>query len=210
MSDTADTVIHPVSASADGKRNSYSRRCSIVEQVMNYAACQWRQSVIGHPKVNVPADWTPCVQAGKDGTCPALTMLSEEYMAGKAIYFVERFNPSLPSSTTRRWGEKAVSVFGSAVGATPVAKSKAKPSHALDSIADAGDYADAITAYAVTTPTPAPTPAPKEEPASAPVRAPVALAVPKPTQAPMPVALPGESPLAMARRLHAAKLAAAS
>lgn len=186
-----DAIIHPVATSADGLRNSFSSRCAVTEQVMNYAACQWRQRVIGaQPSVNTPADWAPCIQAAKSNRCQANTMLQEEQLAGKAIFFVERFNVRTAANAARRWGEKAVSTLKNlpaSIKTAPVAK----PADILDSMGDTGDYADAITAAVAETP----------------AAAPVAVVVPKLTPTPMPVALPGESPLAMARRLHAEKVA---
>jgi hypothetical protein len=45
------TTIEPVSASADGKRNSHSLSCITTGQGMSYAACLWRQDVLSKPDI---------------------------------------------------------------------------------------------------------------------------------------------------------------
>jgi hypothetical protein len=179
----------PISASADGKRNTYSRRCDVVEQVMNYAACLWRQNVLAAPNVKTPSDWACCAAAARNGTCNALNMRREEEIAGKAIYFRDRQQPSFVDAA-RKWAHSSWGTVKKAV--IPVA-SPPKPAAVLDKLGSLGDYSDAIS----------------EAVSTAPADAPVAAPVPKLTPTQTPVALPGESPLAMARRLHAEKLAGA-
>lgn len=190
MSDTStDTPIIELAASADGTRNAYSSRCAVSEQVMNYAACLWRQNVLTVPDIKTPADWAPCSAAARNGVCNAMSMRREEEIAGKAIYFVERRRGDNPVvEVARKWVTGAWGSVKAAIRPTP-APALPRATSALDAMGDMGDYSDAITAAVA------------DAPAAAPV------AAPKPS-APLPVALPGESPLAMARRLAAAAKAA--
>ena len=92
MSDSkeSETKFEPITASADGKRNRYSRRCEVLGQVMNYAACLWRLTVLSKSDIRTPADWAPCGEASRCGRCNAATMRQEEEIKGHAIYFIDR------------------------------------------------------------------------------------------------------------------------
>ena len=152
---------------------------------MNYAACLWRQKLVSDPTINVPADWSPCAAARKVGACIAVSMRLEEEIAGKAIYFKSRGLLHKITDAARRWvmpkftGVKLSSTTRSAEPA-PKTKVIAKTSM-LDAMGRAGDLSDAIT-HAAKTPAVSPV-----------VRRPVIPIVP---------AAPGETPLAMARRLR--------
>lgn len=183
-----DSPIEPLASSADGKLNAYTLTCAPLGQSMNYAACLWRQNVLATPNVKTPADWSGCDQARLNKTCTALLMRSEEVLAGKSIYFRARGIVRQLSDAAREWfrpgaaGTKAPPTRPITMVPTP------KPAKSmLDAMGSAGDLADAISAAAKT-------------PASPP---------PAPVIAPAPVALEGESPLQMARRLAAERSARA-
>jgi hypothetical protein len=202
MSDTSNTpdasvVIEPISASADGKRNSHSFGCRILQQTMSYAACIWRQQVLGQPGVKTPEDWSPCREAGRCGTCPANDMRKEEELAGKAIYFADRNNLRQRIEGARQW---AHTTFGNVVSRrststppTPPTLSKPHTADALDVMGEGNDYADALTVVAT------------EAVAASHTATAAPIAVIAAAPRPMPQALQGESPLAMARRLAAAR-----
>lgn len=147
---------------------------------MNYAACLWRQNVLAAPDIKTPEDWAPCAKACRDGQCAAVTMRQEEVLAGKSIYFMARDIVRRAADSVRQW------VMPTGYGtkdSKPIPKAKPKATSALDAMGDAGDLASAITLAAT-------------EAASKPI---VATEPAKP----IPAALPGESPLQMARRLAA-------
>lgn len=207
MSDTpndAVATLEPISASADGKRNSHSFGCRILQQTMSYAACLWRQSVLSRPGVKTPDDWSPCREAGRCGTCPANDMRKEEELVGKAIYFTDRNNLRQRIEGARQW---AHSTFGTAAGkrvvttlTTPTAPLP-RAVDALDVMGEGNDYADALTAVATEGGATSHTTAATVATTVAPFAVIAAPAAPRP----MPQALQGESPLAMARRLAAAR-----
>jgi hypothetical protein len=164
-------VIEPITSSADGKRNSYSFHCLHIGQSMSYAACLWRQEVLGAPKVKTPEDWAGCDQARRCGTCPALTMRNEEIAAGKSIYFEARDAWRRAASQVRQWvGPSRLATAVKAVSDFVSPPPKKKEADMLDAIGDMGSFADVVTEAA------------------------------KPV-APIPVAIAGESPLQMARRI---------
>ena len=175
-------AIEPITASADGKRNSYTLNCVPTGQSMNYAACLWRQGVLATPNVKTPADWSACNTARCAGGCTALIMRREEELAGKSIYFEDRNFIRKITDTARKW-LMPKTVFSSSYAGkeVPAAERTKSTGSMLDSIGDAGDFADAITAAAKT-----------------PTSTPLVAAVSRPI---ISVALAGESPLAMARRL---------
>ncbi len=194
MSDSQEAKFEPISASADGKRNRYSRRCDVLGQVMNYAACLWRQGVLSKPDIRTPADWAPCGEAARCGRCNAVQMRQEEELKGHAIYFIDReakqtlsaeararIMPSYDKSSREAPRRPAVSA--------PTVPAARPTSVSASAVLDmAGDtYAEAINAMVA---------APATPPAAAPRGA-----------APLPKIdmLPGESPLAYARRLRAAQ-----
>lgn len=212
MSDpqATDTVIHPLSASADGKRNMFSQRCKVVDQVMNYAACQWRLGVVTREDIKAPSDWDVCRQAAKCGNCPAKTMRDEELLKGHSIYFKERGVFARVAEAARtwlgpEWGKKRTPMPGiqpagsnTARKSTVIAPHKAapkpsRPTDALDAMGDLDGYAEAVNAAAAAHAAPAtPEPAPAPEPVVR--RTPDALIAANPMR-------PGESPRDYAVRL---------
>lgn len=213
---THEAVIHPLSASADGKRNTYSRRCEVIGQTMNYAACQWRNGVLSRNDIRTPVDWEPCRNAMRCGTCNAVNMREEEVLKGHSIYFRERASfGGLLKEAARTWlgmdywgkkkdpSERSTAVLLTPAAPRPATKPAApapKPAarrsgDALDAMGDLGGYEDAISAAYTAAPAPAPV--------SAPVAAPlVSSAESLIKRLPM---LPGESPLEYSRRLRAAR-----
>jgi hypothetical protein len=199
MSDSEKpVVIHGIEASADGQRNAYSARCDALGQVMNYAACLWRQGVLSKPDIKTPTDWEPCRQAASCGKCNAVEMRNEELLKGHSIYFRDRNIVQRVLHTAREWVMPSTT---RTVGTTSSSKHSApkhipiiapKPRVAtsmLDAMGDAmgdGGYADVINSVERTVSSePAPHVTPHQPPAGA------------------LKALPGESPLAMARRMAA-------
>ena len=195
----------PISFSADGQKNSFCMRCDAQGQTMSYAACLWRQGVISKPDIRTPADWAPCGDAARQGRCVAVAMRAEEEAAERSIYFRKRVNEAHPMVEAKRswvntWDKvrtaatSAVTTIARAV--TPAPKA---PADILDSIGSTS-YADALTravAEDYAAPAPEPTTAPAPAPAPAPMTAPI-------------TALPGESPLVMARRIAALRAAQAA
>lgn len=181
-----ETEIFGIDASTDGRRNSFTLTCPTLGQSMNYAACLWRQNVLAAPNVKTPADWSACDSAGKCGNCRAMQMREEELIAGRSIYFRSRETILKGLRQAREW---VMPSFGSRKPAPPAPK---PATHVLDGVGSAPTYADAVEHLARTAAAPA---------APEPRVIPIAPAVPI-QQA---VALPGESPLAMARRLRAAQ-----
>lgn len=176
------SAIEPITASADGKRNSFTLNCVPTGQSMNYAACLWRQGVLVTPNVKVPPDWNACNTARCGGECTALVMRKEEELAGKSIYFKDRNFIRKITDSARKWLMPKTTFSSSFAGKEVPAEPKVKrTSSMLDAMGDAGTFADAIT-----------------EAAKTPASSPLVAAVSRPAT---PVALTGESPLAMARRL---------
>lgn len=194
MSDFEKPVdIHPIEASADGKRNAYSARCDVLGQAMNYAACLWRQSVLGLPNVKTAADWEPCRQAASCGRCVAAEMRKEELLKGHSIYFRDRTVMQRLVHKAREWVMPSTDAIKPAAPKfIPIAPAKpARAESMLDAMGEGSGYADAINSMV------------SEGSGYA---APVAAVVPVPAPrsvGPTLVALPGESPLAMARRMAA-------
>lgn len=180
-----ETEVFGIDASTDGRRNSYTLSCAAIGQSMNYAACLWRQNVLSGKDIRTPADWAPCDAAGRAGNCKAMLMREEELIAGKSIYFRSRESVMKGLQTVRQW---VMPTFGrKAPSATHAPAPKPAGGHLLDAVGTAPTYADAVERLAREAgAAPAPTPAP-------------ARVIPIASM----VALPGESPLAMARRLRA-------
>ena len=185
----------PITASADGKRNAYSIRCESVGQVMNYAACLWRQGVLskpstpGIPDIRTPADWSPCAEAAKRGQCVALQMRKEEEVKGYSIYFQDRSIVRRTADAAIKWVAPAIAPIKQAAKrvkkevqaiTAPAPAKKEVIKHASDRLVAEASYADAINAMAKET-------APVEEKVGVPAAAPIQM-------------LPGESPLEYIRR----------
>ena len=199
----------PLNFSTDGTKNSFCMRCDAQGQTMSYAACLWRQGVISKPDIRTPADWAPCGDAARQGRCVAVAMRAEEEAAERSIYFRKRVNEAHPMVEAKRswvntW-DKVRTVATSAVttiarAVTPAPKA---PADILDSIGSTS-YADALTRAvaedraADTAKLPATT-----TPAASAAPTPAASAAPTPAASAPITALPGESPLAMARRIAA-------
>lgn len=211
MSDSKEKQFFPLDASPDGRRNMYSQRCDVLGQVMNYAACLWRQGVLGKPDVRTPADWAPCAEAARCGKCNAVEMRNEEVLKGHSIYFRERGNIQ-PIEPARTWVMPEMAHKGTE--RRPVAAHKPAPAPApvkaksmLDVMGEGSGYADAINVAAAS---PIVSPSLDKPVASTVEKQPA----PAP-KSPSPEALlkslpmnPGESPLAYARRVAAARKAA--
>lgn len=203
MTAEVETTIHPLSASADGKRNAFSRRCEVLGQTMNYAACLWRNGVLERDDIKAPADWEPCRNAMRCGTCNSANMRREEVLKGHSIYFKDRSVLASIKDAARTWlgmdyftkkpgtAGSVTILLGTRRTSTPAAPAPApKPKRdVFDAMGDMGSYADAITAAASS----APVSAPRIEVPPTPSPAPAA--------SPKPAMLPGESPLAYMRRL---------
>lgn len=211
MSDSEQITIYPLDASTDGTRNMYSRRCEAIGQTMNYAACLWRQKVLEKPDVRTPSDWSPCADAARCGKCNAIEMRQEELLKGHSIYFKDRNTVHKAIRSGREW---IMPVYNAVVSAStsviasftkPIAVSKpavvARPraTSVIDAMADSGGYADAINALSSTPSTPS-TPS-----------SPIASSSPSVSSThiqPKSAVLPGESPLALARRMAAERKSA--
>lgn len=215
MSDSKETEVkfEPITASADGKRNRFSRRCDVLGQVMNYAACLWRLGVLSKPDIRTPADWAPCGEASRCGRCNATNMRQEEELKGYAIYFTDAAaRAPLVRTSANTWGVAPPASTG-AVLERPAAKALIAPSppvvqrraaSAMD-VMGSDSYAEAITAAVVVSkPALASSPAVVvSKPALVASPAVVVFAPKVPGQIKTPVSmLPGESPLAYARRLR--------
>jgi hypothetical protein len=171
MSDSSNTEFAPLAESASGK-NAHCIMCPDLGQRMNYAACLHRIDAIKQRKA--PKDWSTCDRL----TCVARQMRLEEEKAGKSIYFLARELVQTAAAAAQRW----VSTWSMSPAEKKAARAKpATPKgDALDALGSVGTYAEAISGM---TSTPA---------------APVAPSAPA---KPIPVALPGESPLQMAQRI---------
>lgn len=208
MSDSQEAKIFPLDASSDGKRNMYSRRCEVVGQVMNYAACLWRQGVLEKTDIRTPADWAPCAEAARCGKCHAVEMRREEVLKGHSIYFRDRNYVQPIMEAARTWVMPEMSVKSAERKAAPAPKPAApvKTRSMLDVMGEGSGYADAIS-IAAATPVVSPS---LDKPVASTVEkrpAPPKPASPEDLLKSLPMN-PGESPLAYARRVAAARKAA--
>lgn len=214
MSDK-EPKFQPISVSADGRRNSYSRRCDVLGQVMNYAACLWRQEVLSKPDIRTPADWAPCSDAARCGRCHAVEMRKEEVLKGYAIYLNDREEKQprqAIGSSGRSWVMPELERKDHTVRSAPASQPRpapvarpapsARPASVIEAMGSASGYADALNAMTTTTTTVAP-PEPKVTTAS-PLPSPPKVQPAAPLLSKIDM-LPGESPLAYARRLRAAQ-----
>ena len=205
----------PLNFFTDGTKNSFCMRCDAQGQTMSYAACLWRQGVISKPDIRTPADWAPCGDAARQGRCVAVAMRAEEEAAERSIYFRKRVNEVHPMVESKRswvntW-DKVRTVATSAVTtiARAVTPAPKPPADILDSIGSTS-YADALT-RAVAEDRAADTAKPPATPAAPAAHHPAAPTPAAATPASAPItALPGESPLAMARRIAALRAAQAA
>lgn len=74
--------------SADGKRNRFYLRCTVVGHSRSYAVCLNLCQERKNGRLN--AVYAECSAAIGKKLCPALSMRKEEKTAGRAIYFVDR------------------------------------------------------------------------------------------------------------------------
>jgi hypothetical protein len=184
-----NTPFQPTLAdSASGKLNAQTLHCTGHSRSMSYAACLARLKANENKEPDLPADWSECAQHRRSGNCNASKMRDEELTACKPLYFVKRG----AVETFMALAHKVAS--GWKKGELPLiaARPAAGKSSYLDHIAKT-DYAAAITAAAIQKPIQAAT-------------TPPVMAVAKPIQ-PAIQALPGESPLQMARRIAAQRAA---
>ena len=194
-----ETVIEPISASADGKRNGYTLFCETKGQRMNYAACLWRQGVLDNPATKIPDDWQSCRTAACSGKCNANEMRKEELLAGKSLYFICRDTFRKLADVAKDWGinfrpsrtpdakQSILTEPVKEVKFTPVRREE--PASILDALGSTSSFAAAITAAA------------KDQ--SKPFDEPVATKVSSSSFEPVV----GETPLQMARRINAMKKA---
>lgn len=166
---------HTLADSASGRLNGYVHACRVVEHSMYYAACLNRINVIAASE-RVPQDWEPCKQACRTRSCAAQKMREEEQTAGKALFFTPRGLVATVIEKARAW----VDTWNKPKASKP-ARGQAAPSliGALSS-ASTATYADLFSAPEA--------PAKPSKPLGPPIKA-----------------LPGETPLQMARRLAAAR-----
>lgn len=75
----------PPEASRAGK-NRYYHECEPVSSSRHYGVCLFTIEAFERGQ---QLNETPCVEAMKAGTCPAMAMRQEERDAGEALYFVE-------------------------------------------------------------------------------------------------------------------------
>lgn len=182
-------MVNPVSLSADGKRNGFYHRCSIVGQSRPYAGCLAR--VDGG--VNLDAD---CTTAIRQCNCPAMGMRQDEVVAGQAIFFQER--NITPTTASRLWIEsggverakgyvKLFSSEGAPESSGKVTQAPGKPG-IFSRMLDVGTAAISAAINKAASPVPA-EPAPKQSQPSRPVN--------------KLTLLPGESPIDAIRRMKA-------
>lgn len=138
--------IEPITASADGRRNSYTINCVPTGQSMNYASCLWRQSLLSSSGIKTPMDWNACDKARCSNECPAVGMRQEEILAGKSIYFMERLFARTLTATARKWLSPTSSFSSSFAKKETIAEKP--PTSMLDAIGEASSFAEAITTAA--------------------------------------------------------------
>ncbi|UBM12735.1 hypothetical protein [Cupriavidus metallidurans] len=168
--------------SKDGKRNSYFVHCRVHQQSRPYAMCLHHADRVAGGGTSVL--YNDCDRAISGSTCQALAMHREELEKAQPIYFLER--NKLPIEPTPAVGGIGMAIVTADANDQKAAPTVAKPAPHVP--ADSG-YAAAINAamreHRAASAAPAPTPS-----------IPVAPAAPKPP------ALPGETPLAYARRIQ--------
>lgn len=154
--------------SADGKRNAFHHHCEVVGHYRSFAVCS---HLCGMRKLGRLAEsYADCSVAISKKRCPALSMITEEKAAGKAIYFIERIRDMTETivTRTREFMRPSKAPHVKSFPSTEVRKLVGpRKSSVIDTI-DTGGYADAINAMKFAT-------------------------------------KPGESPLALARRMMVTK-----
>lgn len=179
---------NPATLSKDGARNAYFLHCRLHGQQRPYAVCLHHADRVAAGKTSQL--YTDCDRAIDSGTCQALGMHREELEKGQPIYFIERQKQPLSAPadsmtiTTTEYTESGeVELRKHVLVALPNPAPRAPVE---------GGYAAAINA------------ALKEQREEIAQVSPAAAAPATPVVAtPKPPALPGESPLAYARRIKA-------
>lgn len=175
-----------IDKSADGRANAYHVQCPLMGHCRPYAAClrlvEQRQAGKGSLL------YSSCMTAIDNRVCVAVSMREEEKLKGEAIYFIEREGiGSTPPAKHSRAETKAAPASMPRVESKPIDKPARKNKSALIDRISTEDYASAINA------------AVKSE-----LETKMVESVPtEPTRTKTPAisAKPGESLLAMARRL---------
>lgn len=187
------TTCHPSLADcASGKLNAQTLHCSGHSRSMSYAACLARLKANDEKEQGIPVDWTECGQHRRSGQCNAAKMRDEELTACKPLYFVERGVAAVTDLATAAVKWVTSPAAGMKKGELKVVGS-GKGASALDHLAKV-DYAAAISAAAIQPAMQKATPASMAAPSPAAIHAFIQ-------------ALPGESPLQMARRIAAERAA---
>lgn len=175
---TQESMIdRPPADSANGRLNGYMHHCNIVAHSMYYAACLARIDAVNDKAVRLPQDWQDCAGACRTRTCQSAKMREDELAQGKAIYFIERSAIQAITHKAREW----IDSWKEGVEKV-VSKPKPKTKSSLDGMVDASKMSlgDALNAA-------------------------LGGELSKPIDRPTITALPGETPLQMARRLAAQK-----
>ena len=221
----------PLAASQSGK-NMHIIQCLPVGRGMQYASCLARQAALDTPGIKVPDEWKECGRHKVHGVCEAIKMRAQELAAGCSIFFRSSGAPTAPVS--RRWGEaatvrpkprwtpddnvatKPIQRPVVARTAAPAPKSQPKQASIADAIGKAATYTDTINQMAAEQPKPVAIVAVKPERAPPQMLTGTASGIHPGTAAPyiqrvqtaVTAGPAGETPLQMARRISAERLAA--
>jgi len=211
---------------ADSKsgQNRFILACDATGQSMLYCSCLARLGALDSPGVKTPKDWQECGRHRVHGECPATKMRAEEVEKGHALYFVPP-GSQMVQGPGMAWISSPKKSLPAPIGkstpprtAAPAPKpAPTKSTSMLDAIGQGNDMAAVVNAAAKTLPAlqvsephkPPPVPmstvtAYKPETAPSQVLKAQADGIhPRPAQTGRPPMLPGESPLAYARRLKA-------
>jgi hypothetical protein len=197
--------MNPISASESGKNAYYMGHCRHTEHNPAYCACLEKiRRVKAHERVD-----PVCADPIRLGTCQAVHMRQAEELAGEALYFVSREDWQKGMAKLPPW---AVPVDQSPVTERPVPQMteaqkrvhggmKSSGAFGVEAaVTLGGSYADAINAAMKSSVAPISPPVSAPKPTPSPSPAPVTVAS---TQISLP-RLPGESPIAYAKRRAAA------
>lgn len=178
----SDETVYPLEASKSGDNAYYIRRCPHIGHCPAYAACLKR--IADNDAEKLDSLYADCGAAMRNGGCDAVKMRKEEEAAGHAIYFISR--PKLRKFNDFAYDQTHNPDAPGRISREPI---KYVPPEAPGfrseraTSATSGDYADAINAALKALP----------EPVEPPVEKP---AIERPAM------LPGESPLAYAKRVR--------
>lgn len=84
----APVPVHPIEASADGKRNAFAFECDILKTRQHFASCL--NHITNRQRGPLKRMFKTCCEAIDDVACPAIQMRAQEREKGQAIFFVER------------------------------------------------------------------------------------------------------------------------